>query len=114
MKIQVSEDQFMEFDGEQLASASSKVDDRPRWMEVNIYSVEEGKRYIVQKIGRSDFPNERDYYSAHVADDASALIAALHSKRRGISFMPIVAEDAIRDAMERDPAIKDAWGTVTV
>jgi len=112
MKIQISEDQFLEFDGELLGSASSRSD-KPRWMDVNIYSTADG-RYIVQKIGRSELPGERDYYSAHVVDDAPSLISALRSKKRGVVFMTIVAEEAVRAAMEKDPRIEDAWHVVTL
>ena len=112
MKIQISEDQFLSFDGELLGSASSHSD-KPRWMDVNIYSTTDG-RYVVQKIGRTSLAGERDYYSAHVVDDAPSLITALRSKKRGVVFMTIVAEDAVRAAMEKDPRISEAWHVVTL
>lgn len=112
MRIQISEDQFLEFDGELLGSASSSSD-KPRWMDVNIYGAADG-RYIVQKIGRTSLVGERDYYSAHVVDDAPSLITALRSKKRGVVFMTIVAEDAVRAAMEKDPRISEAWHVVTL
>ena len=112
MKIQISEDQFLEFDGELLGSASS-CSDNPRWMDVNIYSTADGL-YVVQKIGRTALPGERDYYSAHVVDDAPSLITALRSRKRGVVFMTIVAEDAVRAAMEKDPRISEAWHVVTL
>ena len=112
MRIQISEDQFLEFDGELLGSSSSSSD-KPRWMDVNIYGAASG-RYVVQKIGRTSLAGERDYYSAHVVDDAPSLITALRSKKRGVVFMTIVAEDAVRAAMEKDPRISEAWHVVTL
>ena len=112
MRIQISEDQSLEFDGELLGSASSSSDN-PRWMDVNIYGAANG-RYVVQKIGRTSLAGERDYYSAHVVDDAPSLITALRSKKRGVVFMTIVAEDAVREAMAVDEKIAEAWHVVTL
>lgn len=102
-------DIVLEFDGELIGDGSSAGEGRPRWHEVEIFRLMDGK-YVIHKIGRSSLPGEVDYHSAQVADDAHGAVRALYSRdKQGIWKMTIVAEDAANIASDADEKFAAAF-----
>lgn len=116
-------DTVLEFDGERIGFGTSQdayelmaddvpirtVNARPRWHEVEIYKLVDGK-YVVHKIGRSSYEGETDRHSAHICNDANGAVQALYSyDRKGIWKMTIVAEDAAEQAAAEDDLFRAAY-----
>ena len=85
------------FNGEQLAAISSYRGNVPdRWTELVVYREEHGA-YVVQSIGRSTWPNERDKFRATVCADEDAVLAELGTGSLAKGIYDILGFDCVID-----------------
>ena len=57
----------LDFTGELLASSSSKIPGKPRWVEFTVYRIphDEGDQFILSRVGYSVFYHDKDCSTVH-------------------------------------------------
>lgn len=96
-----------------------------RWLEVRIYVDEnarksraresgvEGGGYVLETIGRSVVDGEHDRYRTRMFHDPFLIIAKLTKRIQDSTFLPIVAQEALEEAAERDEALAKLLETLS-
>lgn len=99
----------LSFEGTLLGTASSRRDDKERWIEITIYRTGSG-RYIVAGVGRTVVVGENDRCWAHVSDTAEGVVESLYMyDGDGVRYLTKVARVALINAGTLDPTLKQAY-----
>lgn len=99
----------LKFTGEVLSYASSYVDGKPRWFEVEIYRTESGK-YVVHGSGLSDVSGETDWHWAEVCETPGEVITALERDGDQGRYLPTTSMEALEEAADVDPNLRAVFG----
>jgi hypothetical protein len=93
------------FDGELRADESSHEPTRTRWTEIRIYHTRSGK-YVLECVGRTTVPGERDRVAVQVCDRAADVPEALRRPTsNGSRYLTTVAFRALERASTFEPAL---------
>lgn len=99
----------IQFTGHLLATASSAMPGKTRWVEFMAFRTQ-GGMYILYGIGRSKRENEVDRHWVRQAEEPSGLIEALYMMGdEGQRYLPRTAQSLLEDASELDPALARAY-----
>lgn len=127
-------DRDLSFQGDLLATSSSRRGNARRWLELSLYRTTAGS-YVVYGVGRTQVPDEVDRTWAVIADSPGDAIHALERdelrcadcgnaflngrrckecgsadrERTGVRYLTRTANDVIKVAAERDSGIREAF-----
>lgn len=110
MQYQVRDgERVIEFDGDVLATATSKARGKSRWIELTLYKTVAGT-YVLHGTGRSIVSNEVDRHWVQLAETPDGVIDRLHLRNdMGARYIPHTSQRLLKDAGERDDGIRVAF-----
>lgn len=132
---------MVSFRGRKIGAASSRATDHDhepgrtarrgercsacRWLEVRIYVDEDARvkraresgntqgGYVLETIGRSEVDGEHNRYRTRMFHDPFLVVAKLTKRVDDSTFLPIVAQEALEEAAERDEPLGELLQTLS-
>lgn len=99
----------LHFEGELLATSSSRQAWKDRWAEFQLYRTTAGK-YVLAGVGRSTRAGEQDNFWAQVSDDPRAVVERLTMlDDHDVRYLPRTAKALLTDAGQHDEGISQAY-----
>jgi hypothetical protein len=102
-------DRTLRIEGQQLAHASSRQGQAPRWTELTLFRTDSG-RYVLAGVGKSAVPGEVDRPWAKVAEGPEGAVDFLYMHdEAGVRFMTRAARAVAEEAARVDADFSSAW-----